>query len=416
MTASPVTVTMDPSVAEVGRPLERGHILSLDGLRGIAILLVVFCHFVSNLRIEASGIAWIPVALAHAGWTGVDLFFVLSGFLITGILVDARGSPQYFKAFYARRALRILPAYYGFLLVIFVILPAIGLGAGSNYMLARQHQGWYWLHLTNFMMAIGEIPGRGPYPSTLFWSLAMEEQFYFLWPAIVALCSTQTLRKVCIGGIVACIALRIAATAGGMSGLAVSVLPFMRGDTLFVGGLLALEYRRGGLARFSGHSRAAVIAASAVIVALMLYYNQLDYLDAGTAMFGSIAIMLLGAAAVVIATTERSRFSTLLKSPILTFFGRYSYALYIVHTAVLAGLDHYRPFAHLPIIAGFALPAQTAWFLVYAGVSTGLAFLSWHLLEKHFLRLKRLFPYRRPTLVSLPDVGPLAQSVRAADS
>src|SRR6267378_3336101 len=217
MTAAPVTVTMDRSAAEVDRSLERGHILALDGLRGIAILLVVACHFVSNLHISAAGPAWVLVAIAHAGWAGVDLFFVLSGFLITGILVDARGSSSYFKAFYARRALRILPAYYGFLFAIFIVLPLLNLGAGDNYMLARQHQGWYWLHLTNIMMAIGEIPGRGPYPNTLFWSLAVEEQFYFIWPAIVALCSTNTLRKVCIAGGIGCILLRIVGALSGVS-------------------------------------------------------------------------------------------------------------------------------------------------------------------------------------------------------
>src|SRR6266699_6707825 len=123
MTAAPVTATMDRSVAEVDRSLERGHILALDGLRGIAILLVVASHFVSNLHLSAEGPAWILVALAHAGWAGVDLFFVLSGFLITGILVDARGSPYYFKAFYARRALRILPLYYSLIFFMFVVLP-----------------------------------------------------------------------------------------------------------------------------------------------------------------------------------------------------------------------------------------------------------------------------------------------------
>jgi len=209
---------MDRSAAEVDRALERGHILALDGLRGVAILLVIACHFVSNLHIVGDGPAWIIVALAQAGWTGVDLFFVLSGFLITGILVDARGSNTYFRAFYARRALRILPAYYGFLFAIFVLLPLLNLGAGDNYMLARQHQGWYWLHLTNLMIAIGEIPGRGPYPNTLFWSLAVEEQFYFIWPAIVALCSTRTLRRVCIAGVIGCAVLRIIGALSGVPG------------------------------------------------------------------------------------------------------------------------------------------------------------------------------------------------------
>jgi peptidoglycan/LPS O-acetylase OafA/YrhL len=395
MTAAPVTVTMDRSAGEVDRSLERGHILALDGLRGIAILLVVASHFVSNLRIAADGWAWPLVTLAHAGWTGVDLFFVLSGFLITGILIDARGSNSYFKAFYARRALRILPAYYGFLFVIFVVLPLLRVGAGDNAMLARQHQGWYWLHLTNIMMALGELPGHGPYPSTLFWSLAVEEQFYLLWPAIVALSPVRALRKVCIGGVILCIALRIAGGMTGVSGLTLSVLPITRGDTLFVGGLLAIEYRRGGLARYAKFAKALVPIALVLLVALMSVYGRLDYMDPGTAMFGSIAIMVIGASAVVIGISARALWVTrTLQSPILRSFGRYSYAIYVVHTAVLAALDHYRPFASLPMLGGFALPAQTIWAITYVGLSTGIAMVSWHLVEKHFLRLKRFFPYR----------------------
>ena len=396
MTAAPVTVTMDRSAGEVDRSLERGHILALDGLRGIAILLVVACHFVSNLRITADGWAWPLVAFAHGGWAGVDLFFVLSGFLITGILIDARGSNSYFKAFYARRVLRILPAYYAFLFVIFIVLPLLQVGAGDNAMLARQHQGWYWLHLTNVMMALGELPGHGPYPSTLFWSLAVEEQFYFIWPAVVALCSTNTLRKVCIAGIVGCVVLRIVGALSGVSLLTLSVLPITRGDTLFVGGLLAIEYRRGGLERYAKFAQVAALAAVAVLVTLTAFYGELDYLDRGTAMFGSIAIMLLGGSAVAIgiASKKDTRFSRALRSRLLRFFGRYSYAIYIVHTAVLAALDHYRPFAALPMIAGYAIPAQTIWAVAYVGLSTGIAMLSWHLVEKHFLRLKRFFPYR----------------------
>jgi peptidoglycan/LPS O-acetylase OafA/YrhL len=392
---------MDRSAAEVDRSLERGHILALDGLRGIAILLVVVCHFQSNLGISADGRAWPLVAVAHAGWMGVDLFFVLSGFLITGILVDARGSDSYFSAFYARRALRILPVYYGFLFLIFVLLPLLHLGAGDNYMLARQHQAWYWLHTTNIMMAIDELPGRGPYPSTLFWSLAVEEQFYFIWPAVVALCSPPTLRKVCIAGVIGCIVLRIVGGLVGVTGLALSVLPFTRGDTLFIGGLLAIEYRHGGLGRYKNAAKIAAITSVVVLVGLIGIYGELDYNDPAMAMFGSIAIMALGASAVVIGiSSTESRFARVLKSGFLRFFGRYSYAMYVVHTAVLAGLNHYYPFRSVGTIAGFALPAQTAWALVYVALSVGVAMLSWNLVEKHFLRLKRFFPYRARTVVS----------------
>jgi peptidoglycan/LPS O-acetylase OafA/YrhL len=276
-----------------------------------------------------------------------------------------------------------------------VVLPLLHLGAGDNYMLARQHQGWYWLHLTNIMMALGELPGHGRYPSTLFWSLAVEEQFYFAWPAIVALCSTNTLRKVCIGGVLLCIVLRIVGVLTGVSELTLSILPITRGDTLFVGGLLAIEYRRGTLERYVRTAKLAAPVVVLVLVGLTLMYGQLDYMDPGTAMFGSIAIMVLGASAVVIGiTSTNSRFARLLRSGFLRFFGRYSYAIYIVHTAVLAGLNHYRPFALLPPVAGYALPAQTLWLLAYVALSTGVAVLSWHIVEKHFLRLKRFVPYR----------------------
>jgi len=317
------------------------------------------------------------------------LFFGLSGFLITGILVDARGSGSYFRAFYARRVLRILPAYYGFLLVAFVILPALHLGAGDNYMLARQHQGWYWLHLTNVMMSLGAA-GRGPYPGTLFWSLAVEEQFYLLWPAIVALCSVRTLRRVCIAGIFACAILRILGVLADVPALTLSVLPITRGDTLFVGGLLAIEYRRGSLSRWLGAVKVAAPLAALTIIGLMIFYNQLDYGDSGTAMFGSIAITILGASAVIVGiASPRSTFAKILPSGFLRFFGRYSYAIYIVHTAVLAALDYYRPFAQVASIGG-----QLLWAVAYVGFSTGIAMLSWHLVEKHFLRLKKFFPYR----------------------
>src|SRR4029077_20554811 len=106
-----------------------------------------------------------------------------------------------------------------------------------------------------------ELPGRGPYPSTLFWSHAVEEQFYFIWPAVVALCSPRVLRKVCIAGVIGCIGLRIIGGLAGVSGLALSVLPFTRGDTLFIGGLLAIEYRPGGVGRCRGGATGAGVAS-----------------------------------------------------------------------------------------------------------------------------------------------------------
>jgi peptidoglycan/LPS O-acetylase OafA/YrhL len=145
----------------------------------------------------------------------------------------------------------------------------------------------------------------------------------------------------------------------------------------------------------------AAIASVVVLAGLIGIYGQLDYNDPGTAMFGSIAIMALGASAVIIGiSSTESRFAHVLKSGFLRFFGRYSYAMYVVHTAVLAGLDHYYPFRSVGTIAGFALPAQTAWAFAYVALSVAVAMLSWNLVERHFLRLKRFFPYRPRTAVA----------------
>jgi peptidoglycan/LPS O-acetylase OafA/YrhL len=210
-----------------------------------------------------------------------------------------------------------------------------------------------------------------------------------------------------MAGVSLCIVLRIVGGLTGVSGLTLSVLPITRGDTLFVGGLLAIEYRRGTLEHYARMAKLAMPVAILALVSLILVYGQLDYLDPGTAMFGSIAIMVLGASAVVIGiTSQESRFARVTRTRPLRFFGRYSYAIYIVHTAVLAGMNHYRPFALVPSIAGFALPAQTMWLIVYIGLSTGVAMLSWHLVEKHFLGLKRFFPYRPTPHYLLERRGP----------
>ena len=135
--------------------------------------------------------------LSKSGWIGVDLFFVLSGFLITGILCDTREAPGYFRYFYARRVLRIFPLYYGFLLVWTMLLawfPVFTTGPAAR--LAGQ-QWWYWLYLAN--LHIGFASGPTPGEPTVFWSLAVEEQFYLLWPLVVAHLSRARLQAACLG-------------------------------------------------------------------------------------------------------------------------------------------------------------------------------------------------------------------------
>lgn len=214
--------------------LERLHrITALDGLRGIAILAVLEFHFAEGL----TGLSRAELAIYNfirTGWLGVDLFFVLSGFLITGILTDARHTPRYFQNFYWRRAVRIFPPYYAFLLAY-----------GVFYPLARHRPldapWWHWTYLTNVAVALHLPVGTTPH----FWSLAVEEQFYLLWPLLIYLLPRRAAMRVCLGCIVGAPAIRIMLLLAGIGNPAAYVLMPCRVDALAVGGWLALAQRDG---------------------------------------------------------------------------------------------------------------------------------------------------------------------------
>ena len=130
-----------------------GHLPALDGMRGVAILLVLICHSVLYGGIDArTFFDHAFVRLALSGWVGVDLFFVLSGFLITGILCDTQGGAHYFRNFYARRVLRIFPLYYGFLALLFLGIPVL-VEAGLPFRVPSQEGIWYWTYLVNVRIA-----------------------------------------------------------------------------------------------------------------------------------------------------------------------------------------------------------------------------------------------------------------------
>jgi peptidoglycan/LPS O-acetylase OafA/YrhL len=157
------------------------RITNLDGIRGIAVLWVMLHHF------QLYGEGFPPTTfldrqverLTISGWIGVDLFFVLSGFLITGILLDSKSNTGYFRKFYMRRFLRIFPLYYGFLFAFMFVLPLID-PEGAEFQLQFKEQIWYWTYLINWKLAtiyVSEYIGISH-----FWSLAIEEQFYLVWP------------------------------------------------------------------------------------------------------------------------------------------------------------------------------------------------------------------------------------------
>src|SRR5262245_10664845 len=160
------------------------HIPALDGIRGIAILLVLLFHFGQyghGLPYPAVFVDKLFHRICQIGWVGVDLFFVLSGFLITGILYDSKGRNHYFRNFYVRRCLRILPLYYFSLILFLIVLPKL-FPLHTGFRSLRQDSFWYWTYLSNVRVAYRGWDSFGVLDH--FWSLAVEEQFYLLWPIV----------------------------------------------------------------------------------------------------------------------------------------------------------------------------------------------------------------------------------------
>ena len=218
-------------------PTPARHIPALDGLRGMAILLVTLYRFTTQGAAE--GVS--PAFEFGLGNRGVDLFFVLSGFLITGILYDAKSEQHYFRNFYMRRSLRIWPLYYGALLVTLVVLPWFSSAAATMFAQAREHQVWLWLYGANVLNAYEGAWCLGRFDH--FWSLAVEEHFYLVWPLVVYFCSRRTSLVICTLMIVVTPLARIGWLACGGNSTAVEVFTLFRLDALAVGAWIALAMR-----------------------------------------------------------------------------------------------------------------------------------------------------------------------------
>ncbi len=376
-------------------PLGR-HMPALDGVRGIAILVVMVSHFIIIQPSNAAERFALPL-INGGGVTGVQLFFVLSGFLITGILIDARRGPHYFRNFYIRRALRIFPLYYGFLVLLLFVLPLFVDASSAEYQRLHANQAWYWTYTTNFMIALHR-QSSAPLNTYHFWSLAVEEQFYLAWPLLVFLFDRAKLVWVCGLIVAGTFLLRVWLLHTGVSHLAVAEMTPTRMDALALGALIAVVARGpNGVARLY---RAAWIAIPLSLAALALVFWRGGGSEAGLYMLATVGYSALavffGAMLVLAITAPRGSVRAwIAEHGFLRMLGRYSYCLYVIHLPIAYFVVTRRLFDidRFPRLGASQLPAQLVYIVLMSAVSIALAWLSWHLYEKRWLAIKDLFPY-----------------------
>jgi peptidoglycan/LPS O-acetylase OafA/YrhL len=378
--------SLDASVHDLSVNRSRDHVAVLDGVRGIAILLVMLLHVTRGIAPQ-DALSGRFLSACDWGWCGVDLFFVLSGFLITGILVDTKGSPHFFRNFWARRVLRIFPLYYAYLIVFFGLVARFVPIEPERMAEARSYQLWLWLYGTNILVV---LRGDGLIASLyFFWSLAVEEQFYVVWPLVVRWVDRRRMAWVCVAFIVVAIVSR--ALLVGVP-FAPDVLTICRMDSLAVGALLAVMMREGGLNRWRGVAR-VLLGGLVGSLALATWWGA-DVKARATfevAVYAVLAFTFGALLLLALTSGPETGLRRVLEGRSLRFFGRYAYGLYVFNQPVCIVLRHALPFARLVGVAGGyyeALAAQMA--LGFAG-TIGAAVASYHLYEKHFLRLKRGF-------------------------
>ena len=356
--------------------LVRGYIPQFDGLRGLAILLVLIGH---------SGFL---EALPHAGMLeyarfGVDLFFVLSGFLITGILTDSKGAQHYFRNFYARRVLRIWPLYYLILFLALVVAPRF---APSMRPTAARVWPAFVFYVQNIVFV-----NRGTYPFALgaTWSLAVEEQFYLTWPLLVFLLKKRTLAIVSVSLVVVSLSLRLGGFFHGAPSGFVHQFTLSRLDAIALGSLAALWLRSPNCTLVRWRVRAyqffGVGVAGVVLARILMHRNSsiVGYTFLAIAFTG-----LLG-----ISVTSDPRYSLLgrvLSAGWLRYIGRISYGIYLFHYPIfnlwarfVGSQSFYQSNQVVRNLLGFV--SQMLLAMIAAS-------LSWRLFEQPILCLKKRFP------------------------
>lgn len=356
------------------------RIPALDGVRGLATLMVLSSHFL--LDDVYSGSKWWHIM--DIGWIGVDLFFVLSGYLITSILLDTKERSNYFREFYRRRVLRIFPLYYSVLLFSVFAITVID-RKPENLWNGYDSLAWFFAFIPNVAIAFkgGDLWQTNWAGLHHLWSLAVEEQYYIFWPLVVWLLPRRPLVLFCIVLLYAGVFFRewTDLAFGSPWSYASYVLPYCRMDGLAGGSLLAVLLRSGWMSRLKLERE--VMRDLTFMCGMILFYLMI----AGNSQGRGTIIALMFVGIVYLTLSGEGLLHSIFKTRFLRHIGTYSYGLYVFHQMFRMPFKWY---IRDPLEAtGMPeLGVQVLYMLLAFGATYGLARLSWTFLEKPFLNLK----------------------------
>ena len=358
-----------------GNP-HRSYYPALDGLRGVAILLVVIYHnfgFISQ---------------SHFGWLGVDLFFVLSGFLITGILLKTVDKPGFLSNFYMRRVLRIFPLYYLSLLIFLFVLPPFT-SERIHWDYYIDNQVYFWTYIQNWLFIFKE-PGNAQILNH-YWSLAVEEQFYIFWPLVMLLLKKPKRLLIFISILLlAVIAFRFGLWIYRIENLAYyNLYTFTRIDGICIGCITALLYHINY--EFIRKYTSLIVIAFAGVNFLFYFINSISsYSFPYIALVGYTTFaMMFGLLVYEAARGETRLINYIFTLPVFRFLGKISYALYVFHWPVYLLLFYYWPLSWSSGISKFGNNILVA--ILATIISIIISWLSTRYFESHFLRLKHKY-------------------------
>jgi peptidoglycan/LPS O-acetylase OafA/YrhL len=368
---------------------------SLDGLRGVAVLLVL-THNMTLLDVPTNVVEKVIEYCLNVGWIGVQLFFVLSGFLITRGLIEIRESRNYYVSFYGRRVLRIFPLYFGTLAFIFVVLPALN-AMPDLFQQDAPHQVWLWTFLSNW----SEPRDLGGSSLPHFWSLAVEEQFYLIWPLLIHRLKPRQIATLC--AVVAALSLgaRVWMVQTGVDPEIIYAASLARMDALAMGAAVASLLAQPEAAGWARENIGRLLTWTLVfgITGWLVSFGyqrtsraeeDIGYSLLALSFAGTVLCCVLGEHRQMPLILRWTQWSW------LRSVGVYSYAMYVFHKP-LHDVFHARIAALMSTLPG----GEGVHTLVYLGLMCSamylLARLSWWLVEKRFLSQKWRFRPRFST-------------------